>query len=114
DTTAKTLLQYAAPPGVFTALPVGQSAQTDLTEALDNIFNHPNVGPFISRQLIQHLVKSNPTPSYVARVAAVFNNNGSGVRGDMQAVVTAILLDSEARQNDVPGMTQAKDGHLTE
>ena len=114
DTTAKTLLQYTAPPGVFTALPVGQSAQTDLTEALDNIFNHPNVGPFISKQLIQHLVKSNPTPGYVQRVAAVFNNNGLGVRGDMRAVVSAILLDAEARQNDQPGMTQAKDGHLQE
>jgi hypothetical protein len=72
------------------------------------------VGPFISRQLIQHLVKSNPTPEYVQRVATVFNNDGSGVRGDIQAVVTAILLDPEARQNDVPGMTQAKDGHLQE
>ncbi len=114
DTTAKTLLQYAAPAGVFTTLPAGQSAQTDLTEALDNIFNHPNVGPFISKQLIQHLVKSNPTPAYVQRVAAVFNNNGLGVRGDMQAVISAILLDPEARQNDQPGMTQAKDGHLQE
>ncbi len=114
DTTAKTLLQYTAPPGVFTALPAGQSAQTDLTEALDNIFYHPNVGPFISKQLIQHLVKSNPTPGYVQRVAAVFNNNGFGVRGDMQAVINAILLDAEARQNDQPGMTQATDGHLQE
>ena len=114
DTTAKTLLQYTAPAGVYTALPAGQSAQTDLTEGLDNIFYHPNVGPFIAKQLIQHLVKSNPTPAYVQRVAAVFNNNGSGVRGDMQAVITAILLDAEARQNDQPGMTQAKDGHLQE
>jgi uncharacterized protein (DUF1800 family) len=114
DTTAKTLLQYTAPAGVLTALPAGQSAQTDLAEGLDNIFNHPNVGPFICRQLIQHLVKSNPTPGYVHRVAAVFNNNGLGVRGDMQAVISAILLDQEARQNDQPGMTQAKDGHLQE
>ncbi len=114
DNTAKTLLQYSAPSGVLTSLPAGQNAQTDLTEGLDNIFNHPNVGPFISRQLIQHLVKSNPTPAYVQRVATVFNNNGSGVRGDMQAVIMAILLDPEARQNDVPGMTQARDGHLQE
>jgi uncharacterized protein (DUF1800 family) len=114
DATAKTLLQYTAPAGVFTALPAGQSAQNDLTEALDNIFNHPNVGPFISKQLIQHLVKSNPTPGYVQRVAAVFNNNGLGVRGDMRAVVSTILLDAEARQNDQPSMTQAKDGHLQE
>jgi uncharacterized protein (DUF1800 family) len=114
DTTAKTLLQYAAPAGVKTSLPAGQNAQTDLTQALDNIFYHPNVAPFVSKQLIQHLVKSNPTPAYVARVAAVFNNNGSGVRGDMKAVISAILLDSEARQNDQPGATLATDGHLQE
>jgi uncharacterized protein (DUF1800 family) len=75
-----------------------QSAQQDLTQALDNIFNHPNVGPFIGKQLIQRLVTSNPTPQYVARVATVFNNNGMGVRGDLKAVVQAILLDPEARQ----------------
>src|SRR5262249_54350431 len=114
DTTPKTLLQYAAPAGVLTSLPGGQSAQNDLNEALDNIFYHPNVGPFISRQLIQHLVKSNPTPGYVQRVAGVFNNNGMGVRGDLRAVITAILLDPEARQNDQQGMTQPKDGHLQE
>ncbi|MEQ1947564.1 MAG: DUF1800 family protein [Bryobacteraceae bacterium] len=114
DTTQKTLLQYATPPGVLTVLPAGQSPQADLDQAIDNIFYHPNVAPFVSRQLIQHLVKSNPTPAYVQRVAQVFNNNGSGVRGDMQAVITAILLDPEARQNDQPGMTQTKDGHLQE
>lgn len=69
----------------------------ELNTALDVIFNHPNVGPFISRQLIQRLVTSNPGPAYVQRVAAVFNNNGAGVRGDMAAVVRAILLDVEAR-----------------
>jgi uncharacterized protein (DUF1800 family) len=69
----------------------------DLKVALDTLFNHPNVGPFIGKQLIQRLVTSNPSPAYVARVAAVFNNNGKGVRGDMAAVVRAILLDSEAR-----------------
>jgi len=114
DTTQKTLLQYVTPPGVLTTLPAGQSAQTDLAEALDNIFYHPNVGPFIGKQLIEHLVKSNPSPAYVQRVANAFNNNGMGVRGDMQAVITAVLLDPEARQNDVPGMTKAKDGHLQE
>jgi uncharacterized protein (DUF1800 family) len=114
DLSQKTLLQYNAPPGVFTTLAAGQNAQTDLAQALDNIFNHPNVGPFIGKQLIQHLVKSNPTPAYVQRVTAKFNDNGMGVRGDMQAVVTAILTDSEARTNDQPGMTQAKDGHLQE
>jgi len=69
----------------------------DIKTALDTLFNHPNVGPFISRQLIQHLVTSNPSPAYVQRVANVFNDNGSGVRGDLRAVVKAILLDSEAR-----------------
>ena len=69
----------------------------DLKIALDTLFNHPNTGPFISRQLIQRLVTSNPSPAYVQRVAGVFANNGSGVRGDMGAVVTAILMDPEAR-----------------
>jgi hypothetical protein len=64
---------------------------------LDNIFYHPNVGPFVSRSLIQQLVTSNPSPAYVARVAAAFNNNGAGTRGDMKAVIRAILLDPEAR-----------------
>jgi hypothetical protein len=78
-------------------IPAGQSAQGDLDAALDIIFNHPNVGPFIGRQLIQHLVTSNPTPAYVARVTAAFDNNGQGVRGDLRAVLRAILLDPEAR-----------------
>ena len=69
----------------------------ELKIALDAIFNHPNVGPFISKQLIQRLVTSNPSPAYVGRVAATFNNNGQGVRGDLSAVVRAILLDAEAR-----------------
>lgn len=69
----------------------------DVKAALDTLFNHPNTGPFISRQLIQRLVTSNPSPAYVKRVAAVFNNNGSGVRGDLGAVIKAILLDPEAR-----------------
>ena len=74
-----------------------QTPAEDLANALDNIFNHPNVGPFISRRLIQHLVTSNPSPAYVARVAAIFANSGQGVRGDLAAVVRAILADSEAR-----------------
>ncbi|RTZ60289.1 MAG: DUF1800 domain-containing protein [Gammaproteobacteria bacterium] len=90
DTGEKHLLNGAV-------LPAGNSAEQDMTAALDNIFNHPNVGPFISKQLIQRLVTSNPTPAYVARVASAFNNNGSGVRGDLKAVVRAILLDAEAR-----------------
>lgn len=77
--------------------PAGISAQRDLDNALDSIFNHPNVGPFFGTQLIKRLVTSNPTPAYVRRVARVFNNNGSGVRGDLGAVVKAILLDTEAR-----------------
>jgi len=68
-----------------------------LATALDTIYNHPNVGPFIARQLIQRLVTSSPSTAYVGRVAAVFNNNGSGVRGDLKAVVRAILTDTEAR-----------------
>jgi uncharacterized protein (DUF1800 family) len=78
-------------------IPAGGTAEADLNAALDIIFNHPNVGPFIGRQLIQHLVTSNPTPAYVARVTAAFNDNGQGVRGDMRAVLRAILLDAEAR-----------------
>jgi len=78
-------------------LPAGNSAQADLKTALDTLFNHPNVGPFIGRQLIQHLVTSNPSQAYVSRITAVFNNNGQGVRGDLGAVVRAILLDPEAR-----------------
>jgi hypothetical protein len=73
----------------------------DLKIALDTLFNHPNTGPFVSRQLIQRLVASNPSPAYVQRVAGVFNNNGAGVRGDMGAVVTAILMDPEARTASV-------------
>jgi len=73
----------------------------DLKIALDTLFNHPNTGPFISRQLIQRLVTSNPSPAYVQRVAGVFNNNGAGVRGDMAAVITAILMDPEARSASV-------------
>jgi uncharacterized protein (DUF1800 family) len=91
--------------------PTGQTTTQDLKTALDDIFNHPNVGPFIGKQLIQHLVTSNPSPAYVARVSAVFADNGSGVRGDMGAVVQAILTDTEAR-GDVP--LQSNSGHLRE
>ena len=86
-----------------TTIPASPTANgsADLRIALDALFNHPNTGPFISRQLIQRLVTSNPSPAYVQRVAGVFNNNGSGVRGDMAAVVTAILMDAEARSASV-------------
>ena len=107
DTGAKTLLNGQV-------LPAGQSAQKDLQDALDNIFNHPNMGPFVARQMIQHLVKSKPSPAYVTRVAAAFNNNGQGVRGDMKAIITAVLLDPEARQNDLGGADQPTDGHMQE
>jgi len=78
-------------------LPKGQNTRRDLDDALDNIFHHPNVGPFIARQLIQHLVTSNPSPAYIAAVASVFNGNETGVRGDLRSVVSAILLHPEAR-----------------
>ncbi len=78
-------------------LPGGQTPEKDLNDALDNIFNHANVGPFIGRQLIQRMVTSNPSAAYIQRVAAVFANNGANVRGDLKAVVQAVLLDPEAR-----------------
>ena len=71
----------------------------DLKITLDTLFNHPNLPPFFCKQLIQHLVTSNPSPAYVGRVAAVFQDNGQGVRGDMKAVIQAILLDDEARNS---------------
>jgi uncharacterized protein (DUF1800 family) len=78
-------------------LPAGQTPQQDLAAALDLIFRHPNVGPFICRQLIQRLVTSNPSPAYVYRCAQAFASSGQGTRGDMKAVLDAILLDYEAR-----------------
>ncbi len=105
DTTAKTLLNG-------TVLPAGQTAEQDLAGALANLFAHPNVGPFICRQLIQHLVTGNPSPGYVTRISAVFANNGKGVRGDMQAVVRAILEDQEARAGDTNPAFDG--GHLRE
>lgn len=100
----KQLLNYpgvALPGGVLAAQPTypnnTQTPRQNLETALDNIFAHPNVGPFISKLLIQRLVSSNPSPAYVARVAGIFNNNGAGVKGDLRAVVRAILMDPEAR-----------------
>ena len=83
----------------------GTPGATALQTALDTIAAHPNVGPFIGRQLIQRLVASNPSPAYIARVSAVFANNGAGVRGDLRAVIKAILLDDEARRAPVAGDT---------
>ena len=93
-----------------TILPANQTGEQDLAGALDNIFNHPNVGPFIASRLIQRLVTSNPSPGYVSRVATTFNDNGSGERGDLGAVVKAILLDEEAQ----PEMAMEIDGKLKE
>ena len=78
-------------------LPANQTGDQDIQDAIDNLFNHPNVGPFIGTLLIKRLVKSNPSPEYIARVSAAFADNGSGVRGDMKAITKAILLDPEAR-----------------
>jgi uncharacterized protein (DUF1800 family) len=105
DETAKTLLNG-------TTLPANQTAAQDLQGALANLFAHQNVGPFVSRQLIQHLVSSNPSPAYLSRIAAVFADNGNGVRGDLGAVVRAILEDTEARAGDTNASFDG--GHLRE
>ncbi len=104
DLTAKTLLSY---PGVTnqniaactgcTGTAIATYANNSMDQALDNIFYHPNLAPFVSKNLIQQMVTSDPSPAYVGRVSAVFNDNGLGVRGDMKAVIRAILLDPEAR-----------------
>jgi uncharacterized protein (DUF1800 family) len=92
-----------------TVLPAGQSQEKDLSDALDNIFQHPNVGPFMARQLIQRLVTSNPSKDYIKAVAQVFNDNGKGVRGDLKAVVRAALLHAEARGDAaLAGVDQGK------
>lgn len=120
DVAAKTLLPVN---GVATTLPAGQTALADLNGALDNIFAQPSLAPFVSKQLIQHLVTSNPSPAYVNRVATAFDAGrfsgdgatfGSGQRGDMQAAIAAILLDLEARRGDAPTTANAGDGHLRE
>ena len=90
DTGAKTLLNGFV-------IPAGQTPDKDLSDALGNLFNHANTAPFISKQLIQKLIGGDPAPAYVARISAVFSDNGQGVRGDLKAVVRAILLDPEAR-----------------
>jgi uncharacterized protein (DUF1800 family) len=106
DTSTQTLLNGAT---------VSGAAGPELNAALDNIFNYSSLPPFICQQLIEHLVKSNPSPTYITNVVNVFKNNGSGVRGDMQAVVKAIFMDPEARAGDFPsGVTPNIDGHLKE
>lgn len=94
DDTAKTIIGGRV-------LPAGQGGVKDLKDTLDALFTHANTAPFISRQLIQRLVTSNPSPGYIYRVSQVFVNNGAGVRGDLGAVVRAILTDYEARSNAV-------------
>lgn len=95
-----------------TTVPAGTAGPEALKTALDALFNHPNVGPFIGRQLIQRLVTSNPSPAYLKRVSDVFANNGAGVRGDMKSVFAAVLLDDEARSP--AGLADANFGHLRE
>jgi len=108
DTTDKQVLSY---PGAVSIIPAGLSPEQDLEMALDNVFYHPNLAPFVGKILIQQLVTSNPTPAYVGRVSAVFNDNGQGIRGDLKAVVRAILTDPEARGNL---KTDPDYGHLRE
>ena len=94
--------------------PAGQTAYKDLDDAVDLLVNHPNAAPFVSIRLIQNLVKSDPSPAYIARVAQVFRNNGAGVVGDLKAVVKAILLDPEARRGDDPAERGRTDGKFRE
>ena len=104
DIAAKTLLGGQI-------IPANQTADADMNAAMDNIFKQPSLPPFVCRRLIQHLVTSNPSPAYLQRVVNVFINNGSGVRGDMKAVLSAILLDGEAVGNI---KTNPTFGHLRE
>jgi uncharacterized protein (DUF1800 family) len=103
DTGAKSFLG--------TSVPANATAEQNVDAVINAIMNNPNIGPFISYQLIQHLVTSNPSPAYVSRVVAVFNNNGSGVKGDLRAVVRAILTDAEARGDS---KTESSYGKLQE
>lgn len=84
-------------------VPAGRTGLQDVRDAVENLFQHPNVGPFLSRRLIQRLVTSNPSPEYVARVAGAFADDGAGVRGNLRAVIRAILLDPEARARPAAG-----------
>jgi uncharacterized protein (DUF1800 family) len=111
DAGAKTLLGQP--------VAAGQTAEQELDAVLTILFNHPNVAPFVARQLIEKLVTSNPSPAYVGRVASAFANGkfqtyGTGKRGDMQALVAAILLDAEARRGDSATTADANDGKLRE
>lgn len=95
--------------------PAGQTTAKDLDDAVALLLAHPNTAPFVSLRLIQHLVKSDPSPAYVGRVAAVFLNNGrTGAVGDLSAVVKAVLLDPEARRGDDPATANNADGKFRE
>lgn len=108
DTSAKTIFGNVT-------IPAGQTAEQDLESVLDALMAQPTMAPFVCQQLIEHLVTSNPSPQYIARVSDVFLNDGSGVRGNLKAVITAILLDPEARAGDQPGAAVgANFGHLRE
>ena len=97
-----------------TTLPGGQTAAKDLDDAMHNILNHQNVGPFICQRLIEQLVTSNPSPAYMTHCSAAFADNGSGTRGDLKAVTKAILLDAEARRGDDPTHLGQSDGKMRE
>ena len=113
DVTEKHLLNGLTLPASTASDPdTGAAGMADFNVAIDMLFNHPSCPPFISKQLIQKLVTSNPSPAYVGRVTAIFKNNGSGVRGDLAAVVRAILLDSEARNMQIAA--QATSGKMKE
>jgi uncharacterized protein (DUF1800 family) len=108
DTTSKSIIGGAT-------VPAGQTAGQDLDSVLDALMAQKTMAPFVSRQLIQHLVTSHPSPAYIQRVSGVFLDNGSGVRGDMKAVITAILTDPEARAGDDSSAAPNPNfGHLRE
>jgi uncharacterized protein (DUF1800 family) len=108
DTSAKTIFGGLK-------IPAGQTAEHDLESLLDALMAQPTMAPFVGRRLIQHLVTSNPSPAYIERVANAFENNGEGVRGDMAAVITAILSDPEARAGDeTSAAPNPSFGHLRE
>ena len=108
DTSAKTIFGNIQ-------IPAGQSAEADLDSLVTALMAQPTMAPFVSQQLIEHLVTSNPSPAYIQRVSTVFENDGQGVTGNLQAVITAILMDAEARAGDQPSATvSANYGHLRE
>jgi len=108
DTSAKTIFGNIN-------IPAGQSAEQDLESLLDALMAQPTMAPFVSEQLIQHMVTSNPSPAYIQRISKVFTNDGNGVTGDMKAVITAILTDPEARAEDNAGAPAvANFGHMRE